>query len=274
MSTEFVSLITTAAKAYRYGLGLQNNGSSPNDTMDFLAGECVDDTGKFLMVLGSTFTKSLASTWAVGSGNGGLDAGSLSPNTTYHGFLIRKKSDGSRDGLWSTSATSPALPTGWTAKKRLGACMTDGSGHILPCRWRGRRVYFKDVQVPIENVHISGVGALYALAGPVGIKHLVFGVLNPGLAYVPVNESGLAVAILSHDQNYQVVGAFNPATYQFRGLVGGYYTVTAAWASSSFFDGIEANASAQVKMIRGGSYDGSDGSTVQQLGWEELEDGI
>jgi hypothetical protein len=59
MSTEFVSLITTAAKAYRYGLGLQNNGSSPNDTMDFLAGECVDDTGKFLMVLGSMFIKSL-----------------------------------------------------------------------------------------------------------------------------------------------------------------------------------------------------------------------
>lgn len=271
MSTEFVSLITTAAKAYRYGLGLQNNGSSPNDTMDFLAGECVDDTGKFLMVLGATFTKSLASTWAVGSGNGGLDAGSLSPNTTYHGFLIRKKSDGSRDGLWSTSATSPALPTGWTAKKRLGACITDGSGNILPCKWRGRRVYFKDVQVPIENVQISEVGALYALAGPVGIKHLVFGVLNPGLSSIGV---GVEVAILSHDQNYQVVGPFEPANYQFRGLVGGYSSASQAWASSSFFDGIEANASAQVKMIRGGSYAGSDGSTVQQLGWEELEDGI
>lgn len=132
-------------------------------------------------------------------------------------------------------------------------------------------MYFKDVQVPIENVQISGVGALYALAGPVGIKHLVFGVLNPGLA---LTSDQLAVAILSHDQNYQVVGAFDPATYQFRGLVGGYFSVTQAWASSSFFDGIEANASAQVKMIRGGSYDASDATTVQQLGWEELEDGI
>lgn len=273
MSTEFVSLVTTARKAYRYGLWLQNNAISPDDSMDIVSGECLDDTGKFLMDLSATFTKSLASAWAVGSGNGGLDAGSLSPNTTYHGFLIRKKSDGSRDAIFSTSATSPALPTGWTAKKRLGACMTDGSSHIIPCRWRGNRVYFKTVQVPIENVEISGVGALYALAGPMGIKHKVFGVLNPGLA-ANSDTHCLAVAILNYSQDFQVVGAHTPANYEFRGLVGGYYSAAAAWGSSSFFDDIEADTSAQVKMIRGGSYDGSDGTTVQQWGWEELEDGI
>jgi hypothetical protein len=270
MSTEFISLITTAAKAYRYGLGLQNTLASPNDSMDFLAGECVDDTGKFLMAIGSTFTKSLASTFVAGSGNGGLDAGSLSPNTTYHGFVIRKKSDGSIDGLWSTSATSPAMPTGWTAKRRVGACVTDGSGHILPCFWRGRRVYFKDVQVPIENVQISGAGAQYTLSGPAGVKHIAFGVISPGLAQTGID---LAISIVSALQAYQTLSAADPARYTFRGIIGGYQSVGQAWGSSSYFEA-ETDTSAQIKMIRSGSYDPSDATTLQQWGWEELEDGI
>lgn len=83
----------------------------------------------FNMTLASAITKSL-SAWAAGTGNGGLDTGSIAASTWYHVWLIRKDSDGSIDALLSLSATAPTMPSGYTARRRLGAIKTDGSSQV------------------------------------------------------------------------------------------------------------------------------------------------
>jgi hypothetical protein len=89
-----------------------------------------EDSGTaFNMTLASAITKSL-STWAAGTGNGGLDTGSIAASTWYEVWLIRKDSDGSIDALLSLSATAPTMPSGYTARRRLGAIKTDGSSQV------------------------------------------------------------------------------------------------------------------------------------------------
>ncbi len=78
----------------------------------------------------ATWAKMLNAAWVKGFGFGGLDTGTIQPNTTYHCHAIRQDSTGDLDFLFSTSATSPVMPSGWTHVQRLGAVMTDGSGNI------------------------------------------------------------------------------------------------------------------------------------------------
>ena len=80
----------------------------------------------------ATWAKMLNDAWVQGFGYGGLDTGTIQPNTTYHCHAIRQDSTGDLDFLFSTSATSPVMPSGWTRVQRLGAIMTDGSGNIRP----------------------------------------------------------------------------------------------------------------------------------------------
>jgi len=79
-----------------------------------------------------TWAKMLNASWAKGFGAGGLDTGSIAASTTYHCHAIRQDATGDLDFLFSTSATSPVMPTGWTRVQRLGAVLTDGSGNIRP----------------------------------------------------------------------------------------------------------------------------------------------
>lgn len=80
--------------------------------------------------LTTTFTKSL-SAWAVGSGNGSLDVATVLSNAWYHVHLIRRDSDAAMDILISLSATSPTMPSGWTARRRIGSFRTNGLSQIV-----------------------------------------------------------------------------------------------------------------------------------------------
>jgi hypothetical protein len=81
------------------------------------------------MVLSSALTKRLDAAWAVGSGNGGLDTGSIA-NTTYHVWLIQRSDTGAVDVLFSASATSPTMPASYDRKRRIGSIIRV-SGAIL-----------------------------------------------------------------------------------------------------------------------------------------------
>lgn len=100
--------------------------------MDFSAGivnyddgsgqlKCSAITGKIIQASGS---------WTAGSSANGLDTGARANSTWYHEFAIKKDSDGTNDILYSTSRTSPSLPSGYTLVAWLGKVKTDGSGNI------------------------------------------------------------------------------------------------------------------------------------------------
>jgi len=103
------------------GMQLANNVTDATNDIDITAGSRRDSTD-VEDIVGAASTKRLDAAWAVGSGSGGLDTGSIA-NTTYHVFTIKRLDTGVVDYLFSTSATAPTMPTNYTVFRRLGAIL-------------------------------------------------------------------------------------------------------------------------------------------------------
>jgi hypothetical protein len=101
-------------------------------------GTCRDSSNTELMKLPTPIIVDLAV-----SGMFGLDSGSEAANTWYYVWLIKNPSTGLVAGLFSTSTTTPTLPSGFTKKRLLPiAVRNDGSNNIVPfivgSGWPGR----------------------------------------------------------------------------------------------------------------------------------------
>jgi hypothetical protein len=110
---------------------ISNNATTPNTVINFSAGvfQFSDGTGQ---AVATAKTKSISSTWVVGSGNGGLDTGSVAASTTYHCYAIYNPTTAIADFLFSTGATTPtSLPSGYTKYRRVGSIITNSSSTII-----------------------------------------------------------------------------------------------------------------------------------------------
>ena len=127
MSFSGTSLVSTANPAlfpgYLSGLILSTAGGSALFIMG--AGAANDVASGGIMVLTSGQQKSTAS-WSVGgSGQGGLDTGSIAASTWYHVFIIKRTDTGVTDVLFSLDPASPTMPASYTLKRRVGSIKTD-----------------------------------------------------------------------------------------------------------------------------------------------------
>nr|WP_246730735.1 hypothetical protein [Rhizobium leguminosarum] len=177
-SDKVVSLLAnkadiTAVGSFIDGLLLSNNSGSPNTQVDFAAGSV--RSGSSFVSNPSSITKRINGTWAVGTGNGGLDTGSVGANATYFAYALRKNSDLSFDVVLSTSATiggvTTTLLTGYTIVKCIGVVLTDGSSLIRQFVMCPHDFY--QWVTPIReatNVAISTTSALLAITVPNGAK--------------------------------------------------------------------------------------------------------
>ncbi len=111
---------------YLTSLTLSTVGSS--STFSVAAGLCADSTNAQYISLPSSISKT-TSAWSAGSGNGGLDTGTIAANTWYYVYAILKADLITSDVLVSLSASSPTMPSGWTLSRRIGAMQTDVSSH-------------------------------------------------------------------------------------------------------------------------------------------------
>lgn len=111
--------LITAFAGTLWGLTLSNNGTDAANDIDIAAGIAIDSTNAVLMRLASSLTKRLDAAWAVGSGNGGRDTGSIADGT-WHVHLIKRPDTGVVDVLFSLSATAPTLPTNYTVFRCIG----------------------------------------------------------------------------------------------------------------------------------------------------------
>lgn len=123
-----------------------------------------------IMTLGSAITKVLAATWAAGTGANGLDTGAVANTTWYHVHLIRKDSDGTLDLLYSLSPTSPTMPTGYTARRRLGSVRTDGSANILNFTQSGDQFLWDSAVVDVDAQNPGTAAVTRALTVPTGLR--------------------------------------------------------------------------------------------------------
>jgi len=116
---------------YLVGLRTSNNTTDSANDIDIASGKCRDGADTQDMVLASSITKRLDASWAAGTNQGGLDAGSKAASTWYAVWLIKNVSTGAVDALFSLSATNPVMPTGYTAKRRIGYICTNSSSNII-----------------------------------------------------------------------------------------------------------------------------------------------
>jgi len=132
--------ISAALKGHLYGLTLSNNVSDAANDIDIAAGEAAStEIDSVLMVLASALTKRLDAAWAVGSGNGGLDTGSVG-NNIYYVWLIQRSDTGVVDVLFSLSKTSPTMPTNYDRKALIGSFARVSGANNVPRSYSQKEV--------------------------------------------------------------------------------------------------------------------------------------
>jgi len=112
------------------GLKLSNNTTDADYDIDIAAGAAAAADFSDVMVLNSAITKRLDAAWSVGSGNGGLDSGTMAADSWYAVWLIKRSDTGVVDALFSLSATAPTMPTNYDKKRLIGWINTTSGGVI------------------------------------------------------------------------------------------------------------------------------------------------
>lgn len=91
-----------------YLTGLQISAPGGGATLTITGGVAASNDGTAMMKLSSPYTKTL-SAWAVGSGNGALDTGSIANNFWYFPYLIRRMDTGVVDLLFSLAPDTASV---------------------------------------------------------------------------------------------------------------------------------------------------------------------
>lgn len=124
-------------QGYISGLTLSNNVSDTSHDIDIATGVASSDTTPSTLSLSATLTKRIDAAWAVGTGNGGLDTGTVQADTWYYIYLIKRSDTGAVDALFSANSTAPTMPTNYDFKRRIGAVLTNSSANIIAFRQVG-----------------------------------------------------------------------------------------------------------------------------------------
>lgn len=139
---------------------IANNSSDPDHDIDFTAGNFQFDDGSGQAVA-TALTKQIDNSWSEGDNTGGLDTGSVAADTTYYMFAIYNPTTSTADFLFSTSSSSPTMPSGYTKKKRIASLRTDGSSNIR----NGNYTFFGGGYRFIYSVQIAAFAAASPAAG-------------------------------------------------------------------------------------------------------------
>lgn len=165
------------------------------------SGVANDSTNTTLMALASAYTKTMSS-WAVGSGNGGLDTGSIGAAAWYHIYLIYRPDTAVTDVIYSLSASAPTLPTNYTLYRRIGSIKTSSSQWVSFTQvgdqfiWSASVADLSGATAPTSRTNLT-------LSTPLGVvttalMRVIFG--NGGGGNVAIIFTALPSAISESDQ--------------------------------------------------------------------------
>lgn len=135
-------------------------------TLTVGAGQCRDSNNVIDISVASTLT--ITSTL---SGALGLDTGTVAASTWYYVYVIAASNNELLPtALYSLSATTPTLPTGYDSYRMVGATLTDGSSHFLKF-WQagaaggGRTIMWDVLQVVNATLTSSTVATISVATG-------------------------------------------------------------------------------------------------------------
>jgi hypothetical protein len=207
-------------RSYLAGLTLSNNVGDATNDIDIAAGAARDATNAVDIVLAASITKRLDATWVVGTSQGGLDTGAIA-NALYYVWLIKRSDTGVVDVLFSTSATSPTMPTNYDYKRRIGA-ITRAGATILPFTQTGDEFLYTTTVLDANGITVGGARVLTTLSIPPSTTALISVTFtNAGAAGLRVTTPGETDAAPSATavplQNMRVAaGAVDGADFSIR----------------------------------------------------------
>ena len=155
-------LATSTAQGISYlttPVSWTNNTTDSNNDIDYTVGVIDHDDGSGQSLATTALTKQLDATFVAGNNQGGLDTGTKANSTWYQIFAITNNTTSAVDYLFSTSRTSPTIPSGWTRRRWLGAVRTNASGNIDQAYF-ARRTPFGQTVSFITGAYLSGVGQI------------------------------------------------------------------------------------------------------------------
>lgn len=183
------------------------------------------------------------------SGANGLDTGAEANSTWYYLWVIYNGTTVA--GLWSTSATAPTMPSGYTYKALVSAAYNDGSGNLVPAYQRGNKVFWRGLRNMITNggavaetaITLTSFVPAIALDFMVSVKYM--GVTGDGGG---TSSATLYLRIVSGSD-------FNTNAYQLNaGGVGVFQgwpgpVVTVPYVGSFYYHQVVANGTGPVVTI-------------------------
>lgn len=245
---------STILSGYLHGLTLSNNSTDATNSIDVASGFAADTTSATYITLASSITKDISTSWSVGTGNGGLDTGTIADGT-YHIFLIERSDTGVVDALASTSPTSPTMPTNYDYKRRIGSIIRSSSAN-LGFRQIGD-VFKLSSAVLDRNSTTTVTNTLITLTVPSGIKTRPF-----LMGYVQVGASSTDANMQLGDgdastTDLSIARATNVSQISL-GTSDIFVTNTASQILYSFSD--TTPSASLARIITGGWMDGRDQS--------------
>lgn len=116
---------------YINGLGISNDGTTPNTLLDIAPGSCLDSTGSFQLSSNATITINSAI-----NGLNGLDTGTIAASKVYAVYMVWDPvSLQPNAAMISLSQTTPLMPFGYNAFLLIGYVTTDVSANFLKGYW-------------------------------------------------------------------------------------------------------------------------------------------
>ena len=209
---------------------IANNSTDANNDIDFSGGNFVfsDFSGEAYV---SAMTKRLDANWTAGNNNGGLDTGTKANSTWYYCYAIYNPTTQASDFLFSASATSPTLPSGFTKYKYIGSILNTASNTLRPFRQVGNYFYLGAITDASPSSPTSGVYSTYTLSVPR---------INNILAMVKTASDYTGTGIVTLGVSYRITGtsiAFDS-----------FYKPTNGYDGLSAIEYVPTNNSAQIDV--------------------------
>lgn len=253
----------TVPKGHIYGLTLSNNTTDATNDIDIAVGEAASEGGiPVLISLASGITKRLDGSWAVGSGNGGLDVGTVA-NGVYHVYLIRRPDTGVVDACFSLSASAPDtanfVSAAYTQYRRIGSILRTG-GVIVPFSQEGNEFLRKTSVLDVSATNPGTSAVTRTLSVPTGIVvWAMFNAIARNTANGVSFDHYFSALVQTDEPTGQTVAPLSQT--------GGVYNIGggSALASSGSMT-IRTNTSAQIRSRAVGS-DASCTLYIATYGW-------
>jgi hypothetical protein len=172
-----------------------SNAADADHDITLTKGRRRDSTNTVNLLLASPITKRIDAAWSAGTGNGGIDTGSVATGTYYLYLISGDDGVSSVDALFSASSTAPTMPATYTKFRMVAAMRTNTSANILPGTWSegNQRFLFATRIIDRARAAAAGTGSSYSvtISAPPGsvAKLRVYGSGNSGPCHFWVRET-------------------------------------------------------------------------------------